>query len=63
MKQANVPRKSPKKVWLNATFEYFTACFDKRPKEAEENIKKPTTRSMIMEIRKGMSTLIFRILL
>lgn len=53
------PKNNPKKDWLKATFKYFTACVDSNPKDAEENIKNPAITSIKMEIKKGISTLIF----
>jgi hypothetical protein len=58
MIQAKRPRKSPKKVWLKDTLEYVVLLLDSRPSEADENIKKPPTISMPIDMRNGMSTLI-----
>ena len=56
MRQATVPRKSPKNVWLNATFEYFAACLESKPREAEAKIRYPAITRIRIEIKNGMST-------
>lgn len=54
-----MPKISPRKTWLKIAEENFIPSLVKRPKDAEEKIKKPTKTRIITIDKKGLSTFLF----
>src|SRR3990167_6802412 len=52
---ATVPKRRPRTIWEKAMLPKFELCLAKRPREAEEKMKKPATRSVIVMERNSRS--------
>lgn len=59
IKSAIVPKKIPKKSWLNITDEIVAPSRASNPSAAEVKIKKPTITRMITVTKNGRSTVFF----